>query len=310
MGVTLIINGCKVTVPDGTSVLDAATQAGFSVPTFCHDPELTKPGACRICVVEIKGMRNLPASCVTVASEGMEVETESPAVVEARKTIIDLLLANHPKDCLTCEKSGDCRLQEYAYRYGVLESTFQGDQSQHALDESNPYILRDPNKCILCGKCVRSCGEIPERSVIDFMYRGFNTKVGPAMDTDLKESNCVYCFRCVAICPVGALTVKTMAGKGRQWELEKQETTCTFCDYGCAFDLNYKDGQVIGVTAKAPGKGRPLCNKGYLGINFLHVPTQVALPLVKKDGEFVETSWEDALGISGITAKLAKIKEE
>lgn len=310
MGVTLTINGTKVNVPAGTTVLDAATQSGFFVPTLCHDPELTKPGACRICVVEIKGFRSLAASCVTTVMEGMEVETESPAVVEARKTIIDLLLANHPKDCLTCEKSGDCRLQDYAYRYGIMETTFKGEQNLQPIDDSNPYILRDPNKCILCGKCVRTCGEIAERSVVDFMYRGFNTKVGPALDTDLKESNCVYCNRCVAICPVGALTDKSMAGKARNWELEKVPVTCSFCESGCTFDLNYKNGEVVGVTANAPGKGRPLCLKGRLGTDFLYNPNRVNSPLMKKDGEFVETPWEEALGLSGITEKLNRIREK
>lgn len=308
MSINLIINGQKVTVEPGTSVLDAAKSIGVDIPTLCYDPNLPKPGACRMCIVEIQGMRNLPASCVTAVSEGMVVETESPAVIEARRTIIDLLLANHPTDCLTCEKSGDCKLQDYAYRYGVRVTSFDGERKDYPIDNSNPYILRDQNKCILCGKCVRTCAEVTERQVVDFAYRGFNTKVVPALDTDLKDSSCVYCNRCVTVCPVGALVDNRMVGKGRQWELTKVETTCTFCDAGCKFDINYKDEEVVGVTAKAPSEGRPLCLKGRLGLDFVNNPNCVEAPFLNKDGEFIQVPWEEALGLDRVAAKLAQIK--
>ena len=303
--VSLIINGIKISVPKGTTVLDAARQAGVFMPTFCHDPEIQRFGACRICVVEIPGMRNLPASCVTEATEGMEVYTESPAVVEARKTILELLLANHPQDCLTCEKNGDCRLQDYAFRYGVKESSFKGEKKNYPIDNSNPYIIRDAAKCILCGRCVRTCNAIPERSIIDFGYRGFDTKIVTAMDTPLGESDCVYCGRCVTVCPVGALTWKPLAGKGRVWEMKKQEVTCTFCDSGCLFTVLSKNGTNIGVVPKAPGNGRPLCLKGRLGLELKYLDAPPA-PQMKKDGEFVEVSWGEALGLQDIISKLNK----
>lgn len=305
--VSLTINGIKITVPKGTTVLDAAGQAGVFIPTFCHDPEFPRFGACRICVVEIPGMRNLPASCVTEATEGMEVLTESPAVVEARKTILELILANHPQDCLTCEKNGDCRLQDYAFRYGVKESGFKGEHKEYPLDESNPYIIRDANKCILCGRCVRTCNAIPERSVIDFGYRGFNTKIVTAMDTPLGESDCVYCGRCITVCPVGALTWKPLAGKGRVWEMSRQEVTCTFCDSGCSFEVLGKGGKNIGVVPKQAGNGRPLCLKGRLGLELKYLD-QPPAPQLKKDGVFTEVSWGEALGLEDILAKLIKDK--
>jgi NADP-reducing hydrogenase subunit HndD len=310
MGVTLTINGQKITVEPGISVLEAARASGIDIPTLCYDPNLPKPGACRLCVVEIKGMRNLPASCVTTVSEGMEVETESQAVQEARKTIVDLLLANHPTDCLTCEKSGECKLQDYAYRYGVRETSFEGDRKEYPIDDTNPYIYRDQNKCILCGKCVRTCAEVTDRQVIDFAYRGFNTKVVPALDTDLKDSDCVYCNRCVSICPVGALVDRRMMGKGRNWELVKKEITCTFCEAGCQFDVNYQENEIVGVTAKNPSTGRPLCLKGRLGLEFIYNPNCTEEPLIKRDGEFVKVSWEEALGIGPIIAKLTQLKAE
>ncbi len=304
--VTLTINGVQVTVPAGTSILDAARGADFFVPTLCHDPSNPGFGGCRICVVEVKGARALVASCSAEATNGMVVETESPAVVEARKTIIELLLANHPADCLTCEKNGDCRLQDYAYRYDVRKSTFAGEKHEYPIDDSNPYIIRDMNKCILCGRCVRTCAQVADRQVIEFAYRGFKTKVAPAMDTNLAESDCVSCARCLAVCPVGALTYKSMAGKGRAHEIKKEPITCTFCDSGCQFDLNYKGDSVIGVTAKSSGEGRPLCLKGRLGLELLYNEEPVT-PMLKKGDEYVKVSWGEALGLEGV---LEKLKEQ
>lgn len=305
--VTLTIDGRQVTVPAGTTVLEAAREAGVFIPTLCHDPLLPGWGACRLCVVEIPGMRNLPASCVTPVSEGMVVYTASEAVIEARRTIIDLLLSNHPMDCLTCEKNGDCRLQDYAFMYGVKQPSFKGERKNYPLDDSNPYIVRDLNKCILCGRCVRTCQAVPERAVIDFGYRGFNTKVVTAMDTPLGDSNCVYCGRCVAVCPVGALTYKPLAGKGRTWEVEKRPVTCTFCESGCNFDLVVKNGRVIGVMAGEPGPGRPLCLKGRLGLELLHVEEPLA-PMLKKEGRFVPVSWAEALGLEDLLARMKEME--
>jgi NADP-reducing hydrogenase subunit HndD len=301
--VTLTINGQEVTVPAGTTVLDAALGAGYFIPTFCHDPAYPGYGGCRICVVEIKGARNLPASCVTAVAPGMVVETDSPAVMEARKTILELMLANHPVDCMTCEKSGDCRLQDYAFRYEVKSANFGGVKKYYDFDESNPYISREMNKCILCGKCVRTCQDVEDRGVISFAYRGFKTKVATAMDSSLAKSACVSCSRCVSVCPVGALGYNSLSGKARVWELDKEQLTCTWCDAGCLFDLVRKDGKVIGVAAKAPGEGRPLCLKGRLGLE-LRYNDEPMQPMLKKNDEYVEVSWSEALGLDEIMEKM------
>ncbi len=305
--ITFILNSKPISVEAGTTVLEAARANGVEIPTLCHDPRLSSSAACRLCIVEVKGARNLPASCVTAVTKGMEVETHSPAVLEARRTIIELLLANHPVDCMTCEKSGDCKLQEYAYEYQVRESNFGGEKHAYPLDDSNPYILRDANKCILCGKCVRACDEIKGQSVVDFTKRGFNTKVAPALDTSLKESDCVYCNNCVAVCPTGALMDKRLVGKGRSWEITKNAVTCMFCDAGCQFEVNNKNGKVIGVTAKAADNGRPLCLKGRLGLDFLN-NDQAEPPLLKKDGEFVVVPWAEALGLAPVFEKIMELK--
>lgn len=308
--VTLTINGRQVTVPAGITVLEAAQLQGINVPTLCHDPELTKPGACRICVVEVKGWRNLPPSCVTTVTDGMEVETHSPAVVEARKTIIDLLLANHPEDCMTCQKFGSCSLADYAYEYGLRKTSFAGDRKEFPFDDSSAVISRDPSKCILCGKCVRVCDEVVGRHIVDFMSRGFLTSVGPTHEMGLgaADAECVNCGSCVAVCPVGALTEKNMQGKGRAWEVKKVKTTCPYCGCGCNFDLNVRDDKVIGVTSNETSvvNGRHLCVKGRFGYDFVHSIDRLTKPLIKKDGDFVETSWEEAL--SYVASRLKEIK--
>ncbi len=306
--VTLTIDDIQITVPAGTTVLQAAQQAGIFIPTFCHDPEFSKPGACRICVVEIPGARNLPASCVTAVAEGMVVKTASPAVIETRKTILELMLANHPEDCLTCHKNGDCKLQDYAYYYDVKFGSFDGDKHSYEKEEDSLFIVRDMNKCVLCGKCISACTEKQGRGVIDFAFRGFSTKVAPAMDYHLAESECVFCGSCVAVCPTGALTEKGMIGKARKWEVEKVRTTCPFCGVGCNFDLNVKDGKVIGVTSNpdAPANGRHLCVKGRFGTDYIHNPNRLTKPLIKKNGAFVEASWDEALDL--VASKLGEIK--
>ena len=307
--ITLTINGREVQAPKGSTVLEACRCNGIKIPTLCHDPELSSPGGCRLCVVEIDGMRNLPPSCVTAASQGMVVRTATEQVREARKTVLELLVANHPLDCMTCQKMGDCSLAEYAYDYGVKDNVLGGEKSQHPIDDSNQFIVRDMNKCILCGKCVRACEEIQGRSVIDFTYRGFNTEVSPSL-LPLGESECVYCGSCVAVCPVGALTEKSMLGHGRAWEVKKVKTTCPFCGTGCNFDLNVKDGKVIGVTGNETSvvNGRHLCVKGRFGTDFIHSDRRITTPLIKRDGEFVEATWEEALSL--VAEKLTAIKEK
>jgi len=307
--VTLTIDGIKVTVPEGTTVLEAARQAGIAIPTLCHDPELSAPGACRLCVVEIQNMRNLPASCVTTAAEGMVVSTCSETVVEARRTILELLLANHPEDCLTCAKSGECALQDYAYQYGVRKAGFAGERHDYPLDESNPFIVRDLNKCILCGKCVRACDEIQGRTVINFAFRGFATKVATPMDLPLGESDCVFCGSCISVCPVGALTPKQMLGTGRVWEMRKVRTICPYCGTGCTIELNVKDGKVVGITSTPEGtvNGRALCVKGRFGYNFIHHPDRLTAPLIKQpDGSFREADWDEAIAL--VAEKFGAIK--
>ena len=205
---TLTINDRKVQVPAGASVLDAATAAGERVPTLCHIKELFPSGACRMCVVEVKGRPGLVPSCACPAEEGMVVDTRSPRVVDSRRTIIQLLLASHPFDCLTCVKNGYCELQSLASEYGIDRVPFQGKTRHHYDDFSSPSIIREPDKCILCGRCVRICEEVQTVAAIDFTRRGFDTMVLPPFEMDLSQTTCVNCGQCTLACPTGALSFR------------------------------------------------------------------------------------------------------
>jgi len=306
--VPVTIDGRRVEVPAGTSVLDAADLAGVHIPRLCYDPALSAVGACRLCVVQVDGMKGMPASCVTKVSRDMVVHTGSPAVVEARRTVLELLLADHPMDCMTCEKMGECSLAEYAYAYGVRKGGLPGEEHHYEVDDGNPFIVRDPNKCILCGKCIRACEEITGRSVLDFAFRGFDTKVAPFADTTYADSECVFCGNCVAVCPTGALTEKSMVGLGRRWELEKVRTTCPFCGVGCTFDLNVKDGRVVGVTSTdGTVNGLGLCVKGRFGWDYIYNPGRLTKPLIKRDGRFEEASWDEAYDL--IARRFGDVRE-
>ncbi len=308
--VKLSIDGIEIEVPGGTTILEAAATAGIDIPRLCQDSDLSNLGACRLCVVEIEGMRNLPPSCVTAVRQGMVVHSASPAVVEARRTILELLVANHPLDCLTCEKMGNCLLAKYCYEYNVKSSPYTGEKHDYPVDDSNPFIYRDPNKCIMCGKCVRACAEITGKNNLDFIYRGFNIKVAPFGDSAFLDSECVFCGNCVSVCPTGALTEKQMRGKARQWDIKKVRTTCPFCGTGCNFDLCVKDGELIGVTSNpdSPVNGRALCVKGRFGWDYVTSEKRLTTPLIKKDGQFVPAGWDEALDV--IAARLSEIKAQ
>lgn len=312
--ITLTIDDKKITVPAGTTILEAAVKHGIFIPTLCHDPRLSPWGGCRLCVVEVPGMKGLPAACVTSVAEGMIVYTSSPAVIEARKTILELLLANHPQDCLTCSQNGNCRLQDYAYMYGVRGGEFSGERHHYPLEEDNPFIIRDMNKCILCGKCVRVCTEVQGKGVVDFAYRGFNTKVTPAMDLTLRQSEeCVFCGNCLQVCPVGALTEKAGMWQGREWEFQKVRSICSYCGVGCNLTLYVKDGKVV----KVKGYENPevnngwLCVKGRFGFDYIHSPDRLTKPLIREgergSGTFREATWEEALNL--VAQRLREIKE-
>ncbi|MGQ9621969.1 MAG: NADH-dependent [FeFe] hydrogenase, group A6 [Candidatus Caldatribacteriaceae bacterium] len=204
--VTIYLDGREVRVPGGVTLLEACRMEGLHIPTLCYMEGLSSWGGCRICVVEVEGQPNLVASCVTPVREGMKVWTSSKKVREARKTNLELLLSNHPLDCQLCDRNGLCELQELAYQFGVREIRFQGERKTYEVDRSSPSVKRDPNRCILCGRCVRTCREIQTVCAIDFANRGFDTIISPSLGLPLGESVCVNCGQCILACPTGALS--------------------------------------------------------------------------------------------------------
>jgi formate dehydrogenase alpha subunit len=309
--INIFINDKPLRSKEGMTIMDAAKQVGIKIPALCAMPELGfKPGACRMCVVEVAGLPNLVASCTYPVSKDLKIYTHSPRVIKARRMILELILANHPQDCMTCEKSGSCLLEELAYELGVKQFRFAPNKEQKAIDDSNPFIIRDMNKCVLCGRCVEICNEIQQSHVIDFAHRGSKTEIVVEGGSDLINSRCEFCGQCVAVCPVGALTDKAAQGKGRFWEFQKVHTTCNYCGCGCGFDLNIKDGKVVKVTSNADSvvNGINLCVKGRFGNDYIHRDDRLTTPLIRKNGKLEPASWEDALQL--ISNRFKEIKKE
>ncbi|HOS99761.1 MAG TPA: NADH-dependent [FeFe] hydrogenase, group A6 [Acidobacteriota bacterium] len=213
--ITLHANNRTIQAQEGETILSALKRAGIAVPTLCHMESLLPNGACRLCVVEVEGQRGLIPSCSYPVSDGMKIQTHSPRALRARKTIVELLLANHPDDCLYCHRNDSCRLRALAAELGVQQRRFGGTPVDHKVDLSSPSIIRDPAKCILCGKCVRVCEEIQGVSAINFINRGSKTVVGTAFNEGLNVSSCVNCGQCVMICPTGALVERNQADEIR-----------------------------------------------------------------------------------------------
>ena len=223
---TLYINGKECSYTDEPNLLEVIRNNGFNVPTFCYRPDLTQFGACRMCVVEIEG-RGIQSSCTMPPEPGLKIHTNTEKTRRIRKIVLELLLANHDRECTTCDKSGKCELQQYAQEYGIKDIRFAKKKPQEYLpiDDGNPSIVRDPNKCILCGACVRACAEFQGHSVLGFANRGSKTVVQPMAGKTLGSVDCVFCGQCQAVCPTGALTIKTDID--RVWDLinDKEKKT-------------------------------------------------------------------------------------
>lgn len=206
--INLTIDDQKISVPKGTTILQAAKQAGIDIPTLCFLKEINEVGDCRMCIVEVEGRKGFATSCIQTVEEGMVVHTHTPNVLEARHVILDLIISNHSKDCLTCTRSGNCELQSLATKFNVLQVEFEGERTEHEIDDLSPSIVRDFNKCILCRRCVAACKNVQEIGAIDCINRGFESCISTVGDHSLNDVNCTFCGQCIEACPTGALHEK------------------------------------------------------------------------------------------------------
>ena len=293
--ITLNINGQTVSAEKGMTVLEAAQAAGIYIPTLCADPDLEPYGGCRLCVVEIEGMRGLPTACTTPATDGMVVHTETPAVNEVRTTVAELLIADHPVDCLTCPQNQHCELQKVAAYLGITELALRKTSRVFPVDESNPFFELDRNRCILCARCTRTCSEITCVGAIELAYRGYEARVATFGDKPLMDSICQSCGECVVHCPVGALTPKNVKPPTRE-----VATTCPYCGVGCGMYLGIRQGEIVSIRGDRdnPASRGRLCVKGRYGISeFVHHPERLTTPLIKRNGKLTEASWDEALDL-------------
>lgn len=306
--INLEINGEKLNVQAGMTILQAANKLGIEIPTLCHEPRLQPHGACRICVVEVEKARSLLTACSTPVAQGMKIWTESAKVIEARVEIIKLLLSDHHLDCLNCGKSGNCKLQELCQKYGVEKDTYSGAKNKYQIDQSNPFFSIDLNKCILCRKCVLVCSQLQCTDALAVVDRGFISHIAAPFEKDINHSACVSCGNCVAVCPVGALIPKRQKHFTYD-ELRAVQTTCPYCGVGCQMELLVKNNQVVEVRPvnKVPNNGL-LCVKGRFGFKFINHRDRLKKPLIKKEGKFEEASWEEAIQL--IVNKIVDTKEK
>jgi NADH-quinone oxidoreductase subunit G len=295
--VNLTIDGKQVTVSKTATLYEAAKEAGIDIPVLCYAKKLLPYGACRVCLVEVEQMKGrLIPSCTTPVSEGMVVTTTSDEIKRVRKTVMEFLLVNHVVDCPVCDKGGECDLQDLAYEFEVVTNRFEGEKFDLPTDEVNPLIERNMNRCVLCGKCVRVCDEIVGYGSYSFINRGFETKIATAYDRGL---SCEFCGQCLSMCPVGALLPRPFKFKARPWQLKEVDSVCGYCGNGCTVTLGVLDKKVetIRFNDKIGVNDGNLCIRGRFGYSYVNHQDRLTKPLVRKDGELVETGWEEALQV-------------
>ena len=309
--VTVTLNGQEIQARRGQTILDVAREAGVDIPTLCHDPRLAPYGACRMCLVEVEGARGPMASCGTVISEGMKVQTHTEKIMKLRRFILELLLTNHPLDCPICEAAGDCRLQDYAYEYLVdmvpwgWRPPSQGSVGEH------PNVAHYGSRCILCGRCVRICREVMSIGVWGYLNRGYDTEVDTPYRMPMQDVGCVSCGQCVSTCPVGSVIGRRTPYGARQWQTERTRTTCSYCSNGCELVIHSYRGHVARVASETRRglNGGNLCAKGRYGIGYVNASDRLTRPLIRSAaGTLDPATWDEALDL--IASKARQVAEE
>ncbi|MBI4268107.1 MAG: (2Fe-2S)-binding protein, partial [Chloroflexi bacterium] len=332
--IKLTIDDKQIEAKPGMTILEVAKSAGIYIPTLCYHPSLTPYGGCRLCIVEVEKMRGLPTSCTTPATDGMIVKTNTAQLQEFRRGVLDLILSEHPhtcldcwrrercgpfaiclrtatvaERCLTCPKNQRCELQQVADYIGVTESKLPYTYKELPVHREDPFFDRDYNLCILCGRCVRVCQEVRGASAIAFTFRGSQALVGTAFDRPLIDSGCQFCGACVDACPTGAL----MERRAKWLPVGDRQvlTTCPYCGVGCQLWLQLKGEQIIEILPHMENEVNrgQACVKGRFGVaEFVHHPDRLTTPLIKKDGKFVEATWDEALNL--VATKLSQYKKD
>jgi len=299
--VTLSIDGFAVSVPAGTSVMRAAALAGIAVPKLCATEQIEAFGSCRLCLVQIEGMKGYPASCTTLVAPGMKVTTQNQKLGELRRGVMELYISDHPLDCLTCPANGHCELQDMAGAVGLREVRYGYAGENHlalAKDESNPYFTFDPSKCIVCSRCVRACDEVQGTLALTVQGRGFGSKIAASQDDSFLDSECVSCGACVQACPTATLSEKSLIELGQAEH--SVITTCAYCGVGCSFRAEMKGAEVVRMVPNQDGHANHghSCVKGRFAIGYTTHPDRITKPMIraKISDPWREVSWQEAIG--------------
>ena len=310
--VTLEIDGFKVTVPEGTSIMRAAATIGIDIPKLCATDSIEPFGSCRLCVVQIEGGRGMPASCTTPAAEGLKVVTQNQKLADVRRGVMELYISDHPLDCLTCSANGDCELQDMAGAVGLREVRYKPIETHldAVKDESNPYFSFDPSKCIVCSRCVRACEETQGTFALTIDGRGFDSKVSPSQNQSFMDSECVSCGACVQACPTATLMEKSVIDHGQPEH--SIITTCAYCGVGCSFRAEMKGEQVIRMVPNKDGKANHghSCVKGRFAFGYATHKDRMTKPMIRANIKDVwqEVSWEEAINHAASELKRIQAK--
>jgi NADH-quinone oxidoreductase chain G len=313
--ISLTIDDKLVEIEEGKTILEAAKKAGIEISTFCWHEKLKVLGGCRICLVEVEKLPKLQIACNTQVTQGMVVKTNTPQVIKARKGIVELLLINHPLDCPTCDKGGECELQEITFKYGSDRSRFIEEKRRHIVDKNStfddlkigPQIIRNQNRCIYCLKCIRFMKEIAGEYDLGAFRRGPKSEINVLPGIPVTN---IYSGNTVEICPVGALTARSFRYKIRVWKTQKIKSICPFCGDGCNLTLWVDQNKLYRMTSRRNDKIDEgfICDRGRWGYDLVNHPERIKSPLLKKNGKLVETTWEEVYGY--IITKLLEIKEK
>ena len=298
--VTLTIDGRQVSVPEGTSVMRAAALADLKIPKLCATEQLEAFGSCRLCLVQIEGMRGLPASCTTLVADGMKVTTQNQKLADVRRGVMELYISDHPLDCLTCPANGHCELQDMAGVVGLREVRYGYEGENHLKaekDESNPYFTFDASKCIVCSRCVRACDEVQGTLALTVQGRGFDSKIAASQNDSFMDSECVSCGACVQACPTATLSEKTLIEKGQAEH--SAITTCAYCGVGCSFRAEMKGEEVVRMVPNQDGHANHghSCVKGRFAIGYATHSDRITTPMIraKISDPWRVVSWEEAI---------------